>query len=65
MKKKTAARKATSKTGPTFDQVCAWVEEYDYHPTEGWLTLLLDGSISLPEMRKAIQEGRAPKPQAR
>lgn len=48
-------------TGPTFNQVSAWCEEHDNHSTESWLAFLLDGSITLPEMRQAILEGRAPK----
>lgn len=43
---------------PTLDQVLAWCQEHDMHPAEGWLVSLLDGSISLVEMRAAILEDR-------
>lgn len=43
---------------PTFTQVLAWCEKYDGHPTEGWLTKVLDGTITLHEMREAIVQDR-------
>jgi hypothetical protein len=46
---------------PTFDQVFAWCSESEQQPTgpTGWLTALLNGSVSLVEMRAAILERRA------
>jgi len=46
---------------PTFDQVCAWCEDHDSDPAEGWLAYLLDGTYSLDEMRAAVLEDRRPK----
>lgn len=45
---------------PTFDQVHAWCDQYDNHPTEGWLLALLDGSYTVDELRAAILADRAP-----
>ena len=42
--------------------VYAWCEHHDNHSPEGWLYLVLDGTISLEEMRRAVLEGRSPKP---
>lgn len=48
---------------PSFDypQVLAWCEAHDQEPAEGWLCLLLDGSLSVDELRAAILEGRDPR----
>jgi hypothetical protein len=46
---------------PTYEQVETWCEEHDGRPTEGWLALLLDGSIPLHEFKSAVSEGRAPR----
>lgn len=45
---------------PTLDQICAWCEINDNHPTEGWLLLLLDGTLAIDELRAAILADRAP-----
>jgi hypothetical protein len=42
------------------DTVHAWCEEYDGRPAEGWLLAVLNGDITIAEMRAAIIERRAP-----
>lgn len=44
----------------TYAHVEAWCEKHDNESTEGWLTLLLDGTCSVDEMRAAVLEGRQP-----
>jgi hypothetical protein len=51
-----------NKTVPTLDQVLAWCEANDNHPTEGWLLLLLDGTHTVDELRAAILADRTPAP---
>ena len=46
---------------PSLDQVLAWCEEHDQHPAEGWLLLLLHGTLSVVELRAAILEKRSPR----
>jgi len=49
---------------PTFGQICDWCSEHtnhrNEHPAEGWLLLLLDGTLTNDELRAAILADRAP-----
>jgi hypothetical protein len=44
-----------------FEQVSAWCEQHDQHPVEGWLCMLLDGTVTVAELRAAILEDRTPR----
>jgi len=63
--KRKTSKKSKREGAVTFDgDVFAWCEEHDNHAAEAWLGLLLDGSISLDEMRAAVLENRAPRESA-
>ena len=60
MKKKSKSTK--SKRSVAFrGDVYTWCAQHDQHSPEGWLYLVLDGTVGLEEMRRAILEDRAPK----
>ena len=42
------------------ETVSAWCGQHDNHPTEAWLSMLLDGSVELTEFQAAVKEGREP-----
>ncbi len=53
------AEEADENVWPNVD-VHAWAERHDSKSAEGWLFLVLNGDVSIEEMRAAICEDRAP-----
>jgi hypothetical protein len=53
------AEEADENVWPNVD-VHAWAERHDSESAEGWLFLVLNGDVSIEEMRAAICEDRAP-----
>jgi hypothetical protein len=61
IKRNTTTDKPIAVVEVSSDQIDAWCDEYDGHPTEEWLVLVVNGKIDPLEFRAAVHEGRAPK----